>query len=142
MDPYEQHLLALHEELAGQGMRSVLYTHGIRPRPRIYGDEVLPSCAFDNHVIAAALTAQWIFWWTWAEPIGPVSQLAHTAATILDDLGLRDDGPASGGPHSLPPAVPSLDVRRRRSAGMPRPRSPRPDAAASLPGRGQPGGGR
>jgi len=143
VDPYEQQLLALHKELAAQGVRSVLYTHGTRPRLHIYGDEDLPGTAFNNNVIAAALTGQWIFWPPLAEPIGPASQLMHTAATTIADLCMRDDDPASSGAQALPSAVASLDVRRRRPrAGMPCPRSPRPNVAASIPGGGQPGGGR
>ena len=80
MDLYERYLLALHEELSGRGVRSVLHAHGIRPRLRIYGTEDLPGCGFDNNVIAAALAGQWMLWWPWAEPIGPASQLAPTAA--------------------------------------------------------------
>lgn len=111
MDPDEQHLLALHKELAHHGVRSVLYTHGIRPRLRIYCPDERPGCSFDNNVIAAALAGQWIFWWPWAEPIGPAAELARTAATIIDELDLRDEG---HGESDAPVTVPSLAVQRKR----------------------------
>jgi len=115
MDLYQRYLLALHEELSGRGVRSILHTQGIRPRLRIYGTEDLPGCGFDNNVIAAALAGQWMFWWPWAEPIGPAGQLARTAAAIIESLGLPGGGPGTSG-RALPPAVPSLDARRNRRA--------------------------
>jgi hypothetical protein len=134
MDLYERYLLALHKELSGQGVRSVLHTHGIRPRLRIYGTEDLPGCGFDNNVIAAALAGQWMFWWPWAEPIGPASQLAHTAATIIEGLGLTGESPAPGVQPALPQGVPSLAAQRQcrqARAAIPSPRRP----ASSYPPR-------
>jgi hypothetical protein len=113
MDHYERYLLALHKELSGQGVRSVLHTQGIRPRLRIYGTEDQPGCGFDNNVIAAALAGQWMFWWPWAEPIGPASQLTHTAATIIEGLGLNAHDPAPSIQATLPQGVPSLAAQRR-----------------------------
>ena len=126
MDRYERDLLAVDKGLAGRGVRSVLHAQGIRPRLGIEGIEDLPGCGFDNNVIAAALAGQWMFFWPWAEPIGPAGQLARTAAAVIESLGLHDhDSTASSVPRTLPPAVPSLDARRkRRQAGTPLPRRP------------------
>jgi hypothetical protein len=49
LDPDEQHLLALHKELARHGVRSVLYTHGIRPRLRIHRPDERLGCSFYNN---------------------------------------------------------------------------------------------
>jgi hypothetical protein len=114
MDRDEQLLLALHNELSGRGVRSVLHTHGIRPRLRIHCPDERPSCAFDNNVIAAALADQWMFCWPWAEPIGLASQPAQTATAIIEDLGLDAGGPAPTGAPTLPPGVASLAAQRKR----------------------------
>jgi hypothetical protein len=119
----EQLLLALHNELSGRGVRSVLDTHGIRPRLRIHCPDERPSCAFDNNVIAAALADQWMFCWPWAEPIGLASQPAQTATAIIEDLGLDASGPAPTGAPTLPPGVASLAAQRQR----------RPDQAGEIP---------
>ena len=110
----EQLLLALHNELSGRGVRSVLDTGGIRPRLRIHCPGEQPSCAFDNNVIAAALADQWMFCWPWAEPIGLASQPAQAATAIIEALGLRAGGPAPTGPPTLPPGVTSLAAQRTR----------------------------
>jgi hypothetical protein len=110
----EQLLLALHNELSGRGVRSVLDTGGIRPRLRIHCPGEQPSCAFDNNVIAAALADQWMFCWPWAEPIGLASQPAQAATAIIEALGLRAGGPAPTGPPTLPPGVASLAEQRKR----------------------------
>lgn len=114
MDRDEQLLVALHNELSGRGVRSVLYTHGIRPRLRIHCPDEQPSCAFDNNVIATALADQWMFCWPWAEPIGLASQPAQTATAIIEDLGLCAGGPAPTGTPTLPPGVASLAAQRKR----------------------------
>jgi 4-amino-4-deoxy-L-arabinose transferase-like glycosyltransferase len=136
MDHYERYLLALHNELSGQGVLSVLHTQGIRPRLRIYGTEDLPGCGFDSNVIAAALAGQWMFWWPWAEPIGPASQLTHTAAAIIGVLGLTAQDPAPGVQAALPPGVPSLAAQRRcrrARAAIPGPRRPASSSAPHSP---------
>lgn len=132
----EQLLLALHNELFGRGVRSVLDTHGIRPRLRIHCPDERPSCAFDNNVIAAALAGQWMFFWPWAEPIGPASQLTHIATAIIEVLGLTAQDPAPGVQAGLPQGVPSLAAQRRcrrARAAIPGPRRPASSSAPRSP---------
>ena len=133
MDHYERYLLALHKELSGQGVRSVLHTDGIRPRLRIYGTEDQPGCGFDNNVIAAALAGQWMFWWPWAEPIGPASQLAHATAAIIEGLGLTAQDPSPGVQPALPRGVPSLAAQRRGGRARATTSSPRRPASSYPP---------
>ncbi len=136
MDRDEQLLLALHNELSGRGVQSALYTHGIRPRLRIYCPGELPGCAFDNNVIAAALADQWMFCWPWAEPIGLASEPAQTATTIIDELDLCAGDPAACGAPALPPGVASLTAYRKRRperAGRSRPLRPASSPCAPAP---------
>lgn len=48
MDLYERHLLTLHEELSGRGVRSVLHTHGIL-WGSITGSRLVGLVGWDHH---------------------------------------------------------------------------------------------
>jgi hypothetical protein len=94
MDPYEQHLIALGDELARRGVRCELDDRGIWPRLRIYCPGETPGADFDNNVVAAPISGQWCYWWPAAEPIGLVTCLTQAAETIIDELGIEyyEDG--------------------------------------------------
>jgi hypothetical protein len=90
MDPYEQHLIALRDELARRGVRCELDDRGIWPRLRIYCPGETTGAEFDNNVVAAPISDRWCYWWPAAEPIGPVTHLTQAAETIIDELGIED----------------------------------------------------
>jgi hypothetical protein len=90
MDPYEQHLIALRDELARRGVRCELDDRGIWPRLRIYCAGETPGADFDNNVVTAPISGQWCYWWPSATPIGPVTCLTQAAETIIDELGIEE----------------------------------------------------
>jgi hypothetical protein len=90
MDPCEQHLIALRDELARRGVRCELDDRGIWPRLRICCPGETPGADFDNNVVAAPISGQWCYWWPSATPIGPVAHLTQAAETIIDELGIDD----------------------------------------------------
>ncbi len=135
MDPYEQHLIALRDELARRGVRCELDDRGIWPRLRIYCPGETPGAEFDNNVVAAPISDRWCYWWPSAEPSGPVTCLTQAAETIIDELGIGD-GEDEGGRTN----VASLAVSRMlRQARLEISRPPVPAGPAA--GHGLPGGG-
>ena len=75
-DQRAEHLAALRDELARQGVRCALDDHGVWPRLRIYCPGEGASAEFDNNVVAAPIAGRWFFFWPWAEPIGSVTRVA------------------------------------------------------------------
>ena len=94
MDPCEQYLIALRDELARRSARCELDERGIWPRLRIYCPGETAGAEFDNNVVAAPISGQWCYCWPSATPTGPVSNLAQAAETIIDELGIgsEDEG--------------------------------------------------
>jgi hypothetical protein len=127
MDPCEQHLIALRDELARRGVRCELDDRGIWPRLRIYCPGETPGAEFDNNVVTAPISGRWCYWWPSASPIGPVTRLTEAAETIIDELGIGDceDGRTN---------VASLAVSRMlRQARMKISRPPAPGSAFAGP---------
>jgi hypothetical protein len=89
MDPCEQHLIALRDELARRGVRCELDDRGIWPRLRIYCPGETTGAEFDNNVVAAPISDRWCYWWPSATPIGPVTHLTQAAEAIIDELGIE-----------------------------------------------------
>jgi hypothetical protein len=92
MDQREQHLIALRDELARQGVRCALDDRGVWLRLRIYCPGEGVSAEFDNNVVAAPIAGRWFFFWPGAEPIGSVTRVADAARRLIDDMCLDDDG--------------------------------------------------
>lgn len=133
MDPCEQHLIALRDELARRGVRCELDDRGIWPRLRIYCPGETPGADFDNNVVAAPISGQWCYCWPSAMPIGPVTCLTQAAEIIIDELGVgnKDEGERTN--------VASLAVSRMlRHARLEISRPPVP--AGPTAGRGLPAG--
>lgn len=90
MDPCEQHLIALRDELARRGVRCELDDRGIWPRLRIYCPGETAGADFDNNVVSTPVSGQRCYCWPSATPIGPVTYLMQAAETIIDELGIHD----------------------------------------------------
>jgi len=132
MDPREQHLIALRDELARRGVRCELDDRGIWPRLRIYCPGEIPGADFDNNVVSAPISGQWCYWWPSAAPIGPVTHLTQAAETIIDELGIDDGEGDDGGT-----GVTSLAVSRMlRQARLEISRPPVPAGPTRLPAGG------
>ncbi len=120
MDPYEQHLIALREELARRGVRCELDDRGIWPWLRIYCPGETPGADFDNNVVTAPFGSQWCYCWPSATPIGPVTHLTQAAETIIDELGIDDgedqEGESAG--RALAALRAELDDRGMATQGM------------------------
>ncbi len=90
MDPSEQHLIALRDELARRGVRCELDDRGIWPRLRIYCPGETPGADSGNNVVSAPISGQCCYCWPSATPIGPVTCLTQAAETIIDEPGTGD----------------------------------------------------
>jgi len=94
MDPYEQHLITLRDELGRRGVRCELDDRGIWPRLRVYCPGETPGADFDNNVVAASIGGQWCYWWptaplwgtTAAGCSGPQAASAAEAARCMPRL--------------------------------------------------------
>ena len=136
MDPCEQHLAALRDELARRGVRCELDARGIWPRLRIYCPGETPGADFDNNVLTAPIGDWWWYCWPSATPIGPVTCLTQAAETIIDELGIDDAEDEDGDRRTN---VTSLAVGRMlRQARLEISRPPVP--AGPAPGHCRPGG--
>jgi len=91
MDPCEQHLILLRDELARRGVRCELDDRGVWPRLRIYCPGETVGAEFDNNVVAAPISGRWRYCWPSAIPIGRVTRLTQAAETIIDELGVASE---------------------------------------------------
>lgn len=97
-DQATTHLGDLQTLLQAQGLHTrVLTSAGRLPRLRV----INPGCASLSEVITAApVEGEWSFWWSWAEPITPISDAATAAERIGHVLT-----PAAHPPTDLPPGA-------------------------------------
>lgn len=79
-DQAATHLSDLQTLLQKQGLHARVLTHPERlPRLRVINPEATSLCEV---ITAAPLEGEWSLWWSWAEQITPVSDIATAAERI------------------------------------------------------------
>lgn len=97
-----EHLTLLRTELARQGLESELVTTGARPRLRLRLPYTFSDVfndfndVFDDNVVAAEVSGEWMFVWPWAEPIAGAHDPAAAAESILVAVCLDVPGASKG----------------------------------------------
>ncbi|MEU4574641.1 hypothetical protein [Nonomuraea sp. NPDC023979] len=79
-DQATTHLSSLQKLLQEQGLHARLLTQpGELPRLRVINPRATSLCEV---ITAAPARGVWSFWWSWEEPITPVSEVANAAQRV------------------------------------------------------------